>query len=138
MLGGDLGYFAFDSSVRGPEEGEDLVVSLVRVTPSWRLAFGAPGRFQAFVGAGAGWYAAAIEEYEDAWFGDVFEYYDYGAVGGYVAIDADLPVNDVIRLTAGLKVHFVDFDAVATPVADGPLDGPIYQLQFGVGFGFGR
>jgi hypothetical protein len=138
MLGGDLGYLGFDSSVRGIEEGEDLVVTMLRVTPSLRLAFGTPGRFQAFVGAGAGWYAAAVEEYEDAWFGDVFEYYDDDAFGAYLSLDADLPVNEAIRITAGLKAHFVDFAAVATPVATGPLDGPIYQLQLGVAFGFGR
>lgn len=138
MVGGDLGYFGFESSVQGIEEGEDLVVSLVRVTPSLRLAFGTPGRFQAFVGAGAGWYAAAIEEYEDAWFGDVFEYYDDDGFGAYLSFDADVPVNEAIRITAGLKAHFVDFDAAATPVAAGPLDGPIYQLQLGVAFGFGR
>ena len=137
LAGGNIGGSFHDSNVPGVEEGEDLTATAVYLTPSLKLAFGRPGQNQLYLDAGVGYYNAAIDEQEDGCFFscNIYEYYDDGAIGGYVGLSADFPFGNGIRgfrLTTSVQVHFVNLEDPVELDNDAVLGGPIYTLQAGV------
>lgn len=137
LAGANLGGVFHGSNIRGLEEGEDLEASALYLTPSLKLAFGKPGERRFYLDAGAGYYAASIDELEDDCFFscDVYEYYDDDTFGGYVGLGADFPFggrSGSFRLATSIQAHFVDFDDPFELDGSATLGGPIYTLQIGV------
>jgi len=137
LAGGNIGVSFHDSNVPGLEEGGDLTAAAVYLTPSLKIAFGAPGKNQLYLDAGVGYYNAAIDEQEDSCFFscNIYEYYEDDAIGGYVGLSADFPFGNSVRgfrLTTSVQVHFVDFEDPVELQSDAVLGGPIYTLQVGV------
>ena len=133
------GLMGHDSNVIGVVEFEDLQLGAIYLTPSVKYMLHDSPSQRIFLDLGAGYYAAAIDEYEDYcyYYCDVFEYYDDSSFGGFVGIAADFDVGQPggAYLQLGAKVHSADFRAPTDIGSNTALDGPIYQFQFGVGWG---
>ncbi len=137
--GANFGVFGHESDIRGLEENEELQASVIYLGPSIKWGFHDTARIRWFFDAGLAYYWISIDEYEDSCFFDcdIFEYYDDDGLGGFLGLSGDFNfgANSSFAVTAGLKVHFVDFEPPLSLGSARDLDGEIYQLQFGVAFG---
>jgi hypothetical protein len=137
-LGADFGFASHDSDVVGTAEREDLYASLLFVTPSLRARLGNGDRARWTLDAGAGYYRVSVDEWEDDcdWDCDTWEYYDDGAIGGYLGVGVEVALGSEIPfwLVASARAHFVGFEDPDELEAGGDLDGPIYVLSIGLAF----
>jgi hypothetical protein len=138
LVGADLGLWSHESDVFAVQE--DLTVRGLYLTPSLRLVFGSPRSTRVNLETGAGLYMVDFTEIIDSgyYYVEGEEKFDSSALGGYVGVSADIPVNmwgTELDVSVATKVHFADFGEVE---GLGPeptnLNGPIFMLQAGVAF----